>query len=226
MNDIIKKAKIENRNLFEHEALRLFESYNISVPKYMLVHNKEQAIEAASKIGYPVVLKIVSKDILHKSDVGGVMVGLKTHTDVEKAYDEILENVSTKVDSPSIEGMLVVENVQKGFELVAGMVEDAQLGRAIMFGLGGIYVEVLKDVAFTMLPIDKSEALEMIKSIKSYKILNGYRGDKPKDIASIQELLTNLGSLALDNPEIKEIDINPFFVYEKGLKIVDARIII
>lgn len=226
MNDIIKKAKAENRNLLEHEALRLFESYNISVPKYMLVHNKEQAIEAASKIGYPVVLKIVSKDILHKSDVGGVMVGLKTHTDVEKAYDEILENVSAKVDSPSIEGMLVVENVQKGFELVAGMVEDAQLGRAIMFGLGGIYVEVLKDVTFTMLPIDKNEALEMIKSIKSYKILNGYRGDKPKDIASIQELLTNLGSLALDNPEIKEIDINPFFVYEKGLKIVDARIII
>lgn len=226
MHEIIKRAKEEKRNLLEHEAIQLFKEYNISVPKCILAKSREEAVAAANKIKYPVVLKIVSRDILHKSDVGGVVVGLNSDEDVMKAYDKIMENINANAKDAKIEGVLVVENIEEGLECIVGMVRDAQLGPALMFGLGGIFVEVLKDVSFSLVPVDEKNALDMIKSIKGYKLLKGYRGQNPKDIPEIIGLLINIGNLVKENPEINEIDINPLFVYEKGLKIVDARMIV
>lgn len=226
MHEIIKRAKEEKRNLLEHEALELLNEYNITLPKYRLTKDADEAIEAAREIGYPVVLKIVSKDILHKSDIGGVKVGLNSDEDVIKAYKEIMRNVEENANGAEIEGILVVENAKKGLECIIGMVKDPQLGPALMFGLGGIFVEILKDVSFGLLPIDKEEAIEMIKGIKGYKLIEGYRGEKAKDINAIIELMMNVSRLIGENKEIKELDINPFFVYDEGLMIIDARIII
>ncbi len=226
MHEIIEKAKRKKRNLLEYEALKLLEEYNIPVPKHRLVKNANEAIEAAKEIKYPVVLKIVSKDILHKSDIGGVKVGLNSDEDVMKAYDEIMNNVKEKANTTDIEGILVVENAEKGLECIVGMVRDPQLGPALMFGLGGIFVEILKDVSFALLPINEDEALEMIKSVKGYKLIEGYRGEKSKDIDAIIDLMMKVAKLVEENPGIDEIDINPFFVYEEGLMTIDARIII
>lgn len=226
MHKIIKRAINENRNLMEHESLELLKEYNIPLLKHILAKNEKEAIEAAREINYPVVLKIVSKDILHKSDVGGVKVGLNSDDDVKKAYEEIMSSVKEKAGDADIEGVLVVENADKGLECIIGMIKDPQLGPALMFGLGGIFVELLKDVTFTLLPLNRDEALKMIKSIKCYKLIEGYRGEKPKDIEAIIDLMMKVAKLAEENPEIEEIDINPFFVYENGLIIIDARIIV
>lgn len=226
MHEIIKRAKNENRNLMEHESLKLLKEYNIPLPKHILAKNEKEAIEAAREINYPVVLKIVSKDILHKSDVGGVKVGLNSDDDVKIAYEEIMNSVKEKVGHADIEGVLVVENADKGLECIIGMTKDPQLGSALMFGLGGIFVELLKDVTFGLLPLNRDEALKMIKSIKYYELIEGYRGEKPKDIEAIIDLIMKVAKLVEENQEIEEIDINPFFVYQKGLIIIDARIIV
>ncbi len=226
MHEIIKRAKEEKRNLLEHESLQLLKEYDIPVPKYALAKDVEEALAAAREIGYPVVLKIVSKDILHKSDIGGVKVGLNSDEDLIKAYGEIMDNVNANANAAEVEGMLVVKNADKGLECIVGMVKDNQLGPALMFGLGGIFVELLKDVSFELLPISEDEALEMIKSIKGYKLIEGYRGESPKDTKSIINLITKVGRLVEENKEINEIDINPFFAYEEGLMVIDTRIII
>lgn len=226
MHEIISKAKREGRNLMEHEAMQLLDKYNIPIPKHRFVKNVEDAVAAAKEIGYPIVLKIVSKDILHKSDIGGVKIGLNSDEDIVKAYGEIVDNVKVDTNNVSIEGMLAVENVKSGLECIVGMVKDPQLGPALMFGLGGIFVELLKDVSFALLPIDRDEAMEMIKSLKGYKLIEGYRGEHPKDIDSIIDLMLKVAKLVEDNPEIEEIDLNPFIVYEKGLMPIDARIIL
>lgn len=226
MHEIIKKAKQEKRNLLEHEALELLKEYNIPVPKNILARDAEEAVAAARKIKYPVVLKVVSKDILHKSDIGGVKIGLDSEKEVVNAYEEIMDNVNLKASGADIEGVLVVENAKKGLECIVGMVRDPQLGPALMFGLGGIFVELLEDVSFNLLPIHRDEALEMVKSTKGYKLIKGYRGEKAKDIESIVDLIIKVGKLVEENEEINEIDINPFFVYEEGLITIDARVII
>ncbi|CCQ95115.1 Acetyl-CoA synthetase [[Clostridium] ultunense Esp] len=226
MHEIIKKAKQEKRNLLEHEALELLKEYNIPVPKNILARDAEEAVAAARKIKYPVVLKVVSKDILHKSDIGGVKIGLNSEKEVVNAYEEIMDNVNLKASGADIEGVLVVENAKKGLECIVGMVRDPQLGPALMFGLGGIFVELLEDVSFNLLPIHRDEALEMVKSTKGYKLIKGYRGEKAKDIESIVDLIIKVGKLVEENEEINEIDINPFFVYEEGLITIDARVII
>lgn len=226
MHEIIEKAKQEQRNLMEHESLKLLKEYNIPVPKHILAKSAKDAVAAAREIKYPVVLKIVSKDILHKSDVGGVKVGLKSDEDVTRAYDEIMNSVKEKASNAEVEGVLVVENANKGLECIVGMVRDPQLGPALMFGLGGIFVELLKDVSFGLLPLNKDEAMEMIKSVKGYKLIEGYRGEKPRDTEAIIDFMMKVAKLVEENTEIEEIDINPFFVYEEGLMTIDARIII
>ena len=143
MHEIIKRAKEEKRNLLEHESLQLLKEYDIPVPKYALAKDVEEALAAAREIGYPVVLKIVSKDILHKSDIGGVKVGLNSDEDLIKAYGEIMDNVNANANAAEVEGMLVVKNADKGLGCIVGMVKDNQLGAALMFGLGGIFVELL-----------------------------------------------------------------------------------
>ncbi len=226
MHEIIRKAREQNRNLLEHEAMQLFKDYGLPTPEYRFVSDKEQAAEAAGQLGFPVVLKIVSQDVLHKTDAGGVKVGLQTEQDVTQAYDEIIDSVHKKVPNARIQGMLVVAQAPKGTECILGMVKDKQFGPALMFGLGGIFVEVLKDVSFRVLPLTQKDALEMIKETKAYKVLSGVRGEGAKDVEALSRAILNLAKLVEQNPEIQEIDANPVMVYEKGVLVLDARVII
>ncbi|MGI6486110.1 MAG: acetyl-CoA synthetase [Thermoanaerobacterales bacterium] len=226
MHELIIKAREGNRNLLEHEAMMLFKHYGLPTPEYELVRSKEQAAAAAEEIGFPVVLKVVSQDIIHKTDVGGVKIGLSSKQDVEKAYEAVMDSVYKNVPSARIEGMLIVEQAQKGTECILGMVKDKQFGPALMFGLGGVFVEVLKDVSFRVLPLTQTDALEMIKDTKAYKVLSGVRGEPAKDIRALSEAILSLAKLVEQNPSIKEIDVNPVIVYEKGVKVLDARVII
>jgi len=226
MNEWIKGAKAEGRNLYEFEAWELFRSYGIPVPKCRLARTADEAVSAASEIGYPVVLKIVSRDILHKSDVGGVKVKLPDADSVRSAYQEILDNVGKARPDAVIDGVLVNEMLKPGLETIIGMTKDVSFGPALMFGLGGIFVEVLKDVSFRVLPITKEDALGMIKEIKGYKLLTGVRGEKPKDIEGMADLLLKAARMIEENPEIKELDINPCYLYEDKVIPADARVML
>ena len=225
--EIFEKVKKENRKLLlEPEAKTVCIKYGIPVTKFKVARNEAEAVKFAREIGYPVVLKIVSPDIIHKSDVGGVIVGLKTAKDVRNAYKQILENVKKHEANAKIVGVLVQEMAPSSTEVIVGAVKDPQFGPALMFGLGGIFVEVLKDVTFRVAPITVDEAREMITEVKAYPLLKGYRNMPPADIEAIVEILLNASRLVMEHQEIKELDLNPIMVYEKGAKTVDARIIL
>jgi acetyl-CoA synthetase (ADP-forming) len=191
-----------------------------------LAKSEDEAVKFAEKIGFPIVLKIVSPDIIHKSDIGGVMVGLKNNDDIRRAYDQILQNVKKHDPKARITGVLVQEMAPAATEVIVGAIKDPQFGPAIMFGLGGVFVEVLKDVTFRVAPITEDDAREMISEVKAYPLLKGYRNTPPADIAAITKILLNTSKLVMDHQEIKELDLNPVIVYEKGAKTVDARIIL
>lgn len=210
----------------EPEVWELFESYGLPVPRHRLVRNEDEAVLACESIGYPVVLKIVSPDILHKSDAGGVKVNLRNKDDMLSAYHDILANIKANRPGAEIVGILAAEMLPQGVECIIGMTEDASFGPAIMFGLGGIFVEVLKDVSFRVLPVDKKNALDMIGEIKGSAILRGIRGQKPKDIDAMADLIVKVAALLEANPAIRELDINPCFIYENGVMPADARIIL
>jgi len=221
---IINRAREEGRlQLLENEAKDILKACGLDVPEYKLAKTIDEAVEYAKEIGYPVVLKIVSEDIIHKSDIGGVKVGIKNEEELKNAYREIMYRAKKSYPEANIRGILVNEMVEKGVETIIGSSEDPQFGPVIMFGLGGIYVEVLKDVAFRVAPIDKEDALEMINDIKSYPLLYGVRGEKRKDINSLAENISVLSHLTYEISEIVEIDINPLMVLEEGCKVVDAR---
>ncbi|MEM3694934.1 MAG: acetate--CoA ligase family protein [Candidatus Bathyarchaeia archaeon] len=221
-----KARKAGRKYLLETEAKSVCIEYDIPVTKFKLAKNEAEAVKFAEEIGYPVVLKIVSPDIIHKSDIGGVMVNLKDAKDVRGAYKRILENVKKNKADARIEGVLVQEMAPPSTEIIVGAVKDPQFGPALMFGLGGIFVEVLRDVAFRIAPISEDEAREMIGEIKAYPLLKGYRGLPPADIEAIVKILVNTSRLVMEHQEIKELDLNPIMVYEKGAKTVDARIIL
>ena len=224
---IFKKAKDENRgNLLETESRALLQEYGIFLPEAIFAGNSQEAIKAGKKIGYPLAMKVVSPDIIHKSDAGGIQLGLKDDKDLKRGFDEILKNAEKATTKERVLGTLISPMVPKGQECIIGMIKDRQFGPVIMFGLGGIFVEVLKDVSFRVAPIGEEDIDEMIKGIKGYKILTGIRGEKPKDIGAIKDILSKLSQIAIDNPEIEEIDLNPVIVHEKGASIVDSRVII
>lgn len=200
--------------------------YDIPVTRFKLAKNEEEAVRHAESIGFPVVMKIVSPDIIHKSDVGGVIVGVKTVKEVRSSYKEIIKNVSKHKADAQIVGVLVQEMAPAGTEVIVGSTKDPQFGPALMFGLGGIFVEVLKDVTFRIAPITEDEACEMISEVKAFPLLKGYRNTPPADLKAIAKILTNTSKMVMDYPEIKELDLNPVMVYEKGAKTVDARIIL
>ncbi|MDI6690765.1 MAG: acetate--CoA ligase family protein [Candidatus Bathyarchaeota archaeon] len=212
--------------LLETEAKSVCMEYGIPVTKFKLAKSEVEAVKFAEEIGYPVVLKIVSPHILHKSDVGGVIVNLKDAKDVRDAYKKILENVKKHKADAKIEGILVQEMAPTSTEVIVGAVKDPQFGPAIMFGIGGIFVEVLKDVTFRIAPITEEEAREMITEVKAYPLLKGYRNLPPADINTIVNILLKTSKLVMEHQEIKELDLNPIMVYEKGAKTVDARIIL
>ncbi len=225
--DVFAQARKERRKyLLEPEAKIVCMEYGIPVTRFKVALTQDEASKFADQIGYPVVLKIVSPDILHKWDLGGVILNLKNTTDVKNAYDKILENVKRHKPDAKIVGVLVQEMAPSSTEVIVGSIKDPQFGPALMFGLGGVFVEVLKDVTFRIAPITETDAREMITEVKGYPILKGYRGQPPADIDAIVEILMNTSRLVIDHMEIKELDLNPIMVYENGAKTVDARIIL
>ena len=224
---IISQAKKEDRiALLEPEAKMICAEYGIPVTKFKIASNTKEATKYADQIGYPVVLKIVSPDIIHKSDAGGVILNLENPTEVASAYDRILENVRQYKADARIVGILVQEMAPRSTEVIVGAIKDPQFGQTVMFGLGGIFVEVLKDVNFRIAPITIDDAKEMITQLKAYPLLKGFRNTPPADIEALVSILCSTSRLVMDNPEIKELDLNPVLVYQKGAKTVDARMIL
>ena len=227
VSQIFEEARKGGRTyLLEPEAKMICMEYGIPVTRFRVAKTREEALRFAEEIGYPVVLKIVSPDVIHKFDVGGVILNLKSAKNVQDAYDKILTNVKKHRQDARIVGVFVQEMAPPSTEIIVGATKDPQFGPALMFGLGGIFVEVLKDVTFRIAPITELDAREMITEVKAYPILRGYRGQPPADIEAIVQILLNTSRLMMDYPEIKELDLNPIMVYEKGAKTVDARIIL
>jgi 4-hydroxybutyryl-CoA synthetase (ADP-forming) len=225
--DVLENVIKSNRmNLLEEEGYEILKAYGFSTPKKFLTTNEEEAARAAQEIGYPVVMKIVSPQIIHKSDAGGVKIGINNQQEAIKAYNEILLNVKKYKSDAEIKGVLVQEMIGSSKETILGAKRDPLFGPLIMFGLGGIYVEVLKDVIFRIAPIDEQQAKEMVESIKTIKLLKGARGEKESDIDGIVESIQRLSQLVTDFPEIEEFDMNPLLVLEKGngVRAVDVRI--
>ena len=225
--EITKTAREQGRTLLtEIESKELLKRSGISVVDTKLATSKAEAVALSQQIGFPVVMKIVSPDITHKSDIGGVKLGLKTAEEIGKAYDDIINAVKQKQPEAVVGGVSVQRMAQPGVEVIIGMSKDAQFGPVLMFGLGGILVEILKDVSFRIVPLTRRDAREMIKEIKGYPLLEGYRGQKAVDISKLEEMLLKLSDFAEQHPEVKEIDLNPLFAYSDGAVAVDARVIL
>ena len=227
IDKIFQIAKAENRNfLFEHEAKMLCGLYGIPITKIEVAKTEDAAVAAAKKIGYPIVLKIVSPQVLHKSDAGGVIVGVNDEKGIREGYQKIVSNIKKNVPAAVIEGILIQEMAPKGTEIIIGSTVDPTFGPTIMFGLGGIFVEILKDVSFRLAPITKDDAWEMLDEIKAKKMLDGPRGTAKADKETIVNTLLSVSKMLMECPEIKELDMNPILVYEKGARAVDARVIL
>jgi acetyl coenzyme A synthetase (ADP forming)-like protein len=227
VRDIFDKCRCEGRTeLGEMESREILEIYDIRIPKAELARDIKQARQIAKKIGYPLVLKIVSPNILHKTDVGGVKVGIEDEKELEEDYDQILFNVKKYMPDANVRGILVQEFIEDKKETIIGMSEDPQFGPVVMFGLGGIYVEALKDVSFRIAPVSRKAASQMVEEIKAFKLLKGVRGEDPSDIDSIIDIILKVSQLVTDFPEIMEMDINPLFVKKQGEGSIagDARI--
>jgi len=222
----VKKSGV--KNLTDFQAREIFEAYGVKGPKRYLAKDAMSAVEYANKIGYPVVAKIVSPDILHKTESGGVRINIMDASEMEKAFNDIITSVKNYLPSARIEGIEIQEMVKGIQEIIIGVKKDVQFGHLIMFGLGGIFVEALKDVTFGIVPVDREEASDMIKEIKSYKLLTGFRKLPEADIPSIVDTILRVSKLCEHFPEIKELDINPLIVKSKGngVTMVDARIIL
>jgi len=214
---IIEKAKKEKRSLLETEAKELLKEYGIPVPDFKLIKSEDEITGLAKEINFPIVMKIVSPDIIHKTDAEGVKVGIKDETEAESSYQEIIFKAKKYNKEARIEGVIVYTMVPQGTEIIIGMMKDPHFGPVAMFGLGGVFVEVLKDVSFRILPLEERDAEEMITEIKGYEILKGARGEPSKDIEAIKKLLMKISQLITENPEINEIDLNPIFVFKNGI---------
>jgi acetyltransferase len=224
---VIRQAtKDEQKFLPINQSMEIFSAYEFPVIPWAFVRTAEDAWEQAVKIGFPVVMKVVSQQIIHKVDVGGVRLNLNTADDVQHAFRDIMavgERLKAKID-----GVFMQRMAPKGREVILGMKRDLHFGPILMFGLGGIYVEALKDVTFRVAPIRELSAHDMLRNIRAFKLLEGVRGEPPADLEAIADCLKRLSQLSCDHPEIEEIDINPLMVYGegKGAGVIDARIIL
>ena len=224
---IFDKVKKEKRpNLLEEEGQEVLKAYGLPLPTSALAKNDAEAVKIANKIGYPVVMKIASPQIIHKSDAGGVKVNLTNDKEIKEAFKTIIKNAKKYNSKAEIKGVLIVEMVKGGKEMIIGSKLEPGFGPVIMIGMGGIYVEVLKDVTFKLAPVTSKEADDMISEIKTQKLLQGVRGEKPSDIAKLSECIQRLSQLVTDFKEIKELDMNPVLVMDKGkgCRILDVRI--
>ncbi|MFC1933801.1 acetate--CoA ligase family protein [Chloroflexota bacterium] len=225
--EIIDKARSEGRTLLtEIEAKELVKQAGVSVVETKLATSREEAVSLSQQVGFPIVLKIASPDIVHKSDAGGVKLDLKTSRQVGKAYDDILKAIKKQYPEARIRGVSVQKMARPGVEVIIGMSKDAQFGPVIMFGLGGILVEILKDVSFRIIPLLPRDAREMVREIKGYPLLGGYRGQEPVGVSNLEALILKVSDFVGQYPEVKELDLNPIFAYRDGAVAVDARVIL
>jgi acetyl-CoA synthetase (ADP-forming) len=224
---IIDKAKKEGRAILtEFESKKILKQVGIPVVEARLAKNQKDAASLSQKVGFPVVLKIISPEVIHKTDSGGVRLGLKSVSEVRKAYNEILESVRKQYPSAVIHGVSIQKMARPGTEVIIGTSKDPQFGPVIMFGLGGIFVEMLKDVSFRIIPVARRDAQEMIQEIKGYPLLQGYRGKEPASIPVLVDMILKISDLISKNPQIKELELNPVFAYKDRAVAVDARIIL
>ena len=224
---IFKQVRGDERTvLYEHESKTICEILGLPVTKFRVTETREEVIDAAHYIGFPVVLKVISRDISHKTEAGGVLLNLKNSNQVKTGVSQIKANVQNYDPTAKIEGFLVQEMVPPSTEVVIGMTKDPTFGAALMFGLGGIFIEVLEDVVFRIAPISRSDAYDMIREIKAYKILTGVRGNAPADVDALVNILQEVSDLVVHYPDISQLDLNPVIVYPQNAKIVDARIIL
>lgn len=225
MKSIIDIALEEKRNLTEDESYALLSTKGVSVPEYMVASSLKETLEKANLLGFPLVMKIVSPDIIHKTDLGGVKLDINNEQQVRECYQDMMACVKENKPKAKIIGVLLYKQLPKGLEIIIGMTRDPQFGPTVMFGLGGIFTEILKDVSFRICPVTRIDVEEMINEIKGIKMLQGYRGKSKCDIASIVEIIIKVSELALHYSMIKEIDLNPIMVYEEGAVVVDAKIL-
>ncbi len=224
---IIDRAKNEGRTfLTEVESKELLSQIGINTVTTVLATSRDEAVKKSRELGFPVGLKIVSVDIVHKSDAGGVKLNVKTDGEAAKAYDDIIASIKKHAPGASIQGVAVQKMARPGVEVIIGMSKDPQFGPVLMFGLGGIMVEVIKDISLRVAPLTPRDAREMTREIKGYKMLSGFRGLPPVDIATIEDWLLKLSKFVIETPEIKELDLNPIFAYSDGAVAVDARVIL
>ncbi len=210
--------------VLEPDGVEYLRSYDIPYPKHELVRDEDRAVETAERLGFPVVLKIVSPDLPHKSEAGGVVADLNTPDEVRLSYGRILDSTARYAPGTRVEGLLVCRQEPRGLEVIVGGLEDPVFGPVVMFGLGGIYTEVFKDVVFGVAPLNREEALEMLTGIKGYPLLTGVRGQQAKDKDSLAGLLVRVSRLLVEHRQIKQLDLNPVRVYEEGLSVLDVRI--
>lgn len=225
--EVIDSARSQGRTvLTEIESKQILAEAGIPVAPAQLAKTPAEAAELAVKGGFPAVLKIVSPEITHKSDIGGVKVGLGSAEEVRTAFAEIVAAAKKADPKAIIEGVAVQKMAPAGTEVIVGMSKDPQFGPVLMFGLGGIFVEVLKDVAFRIVPLEPRDARQMVREIKGFPVLQGVRGQPPADVAALEGLILKLSEFVEAHPEIEELDLNPVFAYADGVIAVDARIVI
>jgi acyl-CoA synthetase (NDP forming) len=225
--DIIKKVLNEKRSsALANEAQRICAFHHIPTPPSVVTSNAEEALLKVKEIGFPVVLKVISPQILHKSDVGGVILNINDEKELETAYERLITEVIRKEPSAKIVGVLLEKMMPASTEVIVGGTRDPQFGPAIMFGLGGIFTEIYDDVSFRVAPIDKIDATNLIHELRGYKLLEGARGRPPADLNSIINILINVSNLMTEHDSVNQLDLNPVIVYPKGACAVDFRIIV
>ena len=218
---------MKRKALTELEAKNLLEKYGVPFPKRAIAKSREEVVDKAKEVGFPLVMKILSPDIVHKTDVGGVILNIKDEEEALKAWDTIMNNVKKHAPNAKIDGVLLEQMVEGGYEVIIGGLRDPVFGPVVMFGgLGGIYVELFGDTSFRLAPIDEIEAEEMLKETKGYVILSGYRGLPKGDIESLKKLIVKVSKVMSEHSEILELDLNPVRVFTKGVVVLDAKIIV
>ena len=218
--------KTKDLVLNEVESKKLLRDAGIPVVEARLAGTKAEAVAISRELGFPVVLKIISPDIIHKSDIGGVKLGLENAAQVGRAYSEMTAVIKKRMPRAKIEGVSVQRMAPEGVELIIGMNHDTQFGPVMMFGLGGVLVEVLKDVSFRLVPLTRRDAAEMVREIKGFALLEGYRGRKPVDISRLEGVIVQVSDFIEKNPRIRELDLNPLFADGKNIVAADARIVL
>lgn len=214
------------RKLLEHEVFSLLRKYEIEVAPYGVATTPEEAVAVSREIGYPVVLKVISPDISHKFDVGGVILGLESDEDVREGFVKIYENVNKRAPGSRIVGVLVQKMMPKGLEIIVGALNDVTFGGIVMLGLGGIFTEVYRDVSFRVTPLTEEDAIEMINELNSKQLFYGYRNMPPVNLKSLADLIVKVSKLIDEMPEIDSLDLNPVIGYPDKVVVVDARVIL